>query len=205
MHKITKVLLGTVAPAALLAGVMTGSPASAATDHRACVTKGEYQLVQPGMSTSRVKGILDGTGTLLTDRTYGYYEGDWVWDDWEGDYVWDDYAYYLESKDSVRAYKKCTSWGGGGRVGINFANYDTDGYYLASGRAVWEKVPNHAQAEADWIDAIYDELENGDYLSSSLAADSPSGNDDSKKVPQAPDGRRPAKPTEPPAGEEFKH
>ena len=31
MHKITKVLLGTVAPAALLAGVMTVSPANAAT------------------------------------------------------------------------------------------------------------------------------------------------------------------------------
>ena len=200
-----KLIIGLLAVLTAAGTTLAAAPAEAATDRRACVTRTEYQAVHPGMSSTRVKGILDGTGTLLTDRVYGYYVGDWNWSDELGDYYWDDFAYYFESKDSVRAYKKCTAWGGGGRVGINFANYDTDGYYLASGRAVWEKVPNHAQAEADWIDAIYDELENGDYLSSSLAADSPSGNDDSKKVPQAPDGRRPAKPTEPPAGEEFKH
>ncbi len=207
MHKITKVLLGTVAPAALLAGVMTVSPANAATDHRACVTKAEYQSVQVNMSNSRVKGILDGQGALLTSQYYGFWVGDWVWDDYSGDYYWDDYASYEEGHDTVRAYKKCTAWGGGGRVAINFANYDQDGEWT-DGMRVWDKYPNHAQSVADYIDYLYWELNNSEewITSSSLdgepkpdEAHNPNGGED-RKLPQAPDGRRPAKPTQPPAG-----
>ena len=170
MRNITKALLAVTGPVALVGTLVATAPtASAATDHRACVTRAEYRSVHAGMTAAKVKSIFDTSGSGLTSQSTGYYEGAWVedgyWDSYYDEYTgewydewvdtsyWDDYAGdWISVKDSVRAYKKCSSWGGGGRVGVNFDNYSD----ASTGMRVYGKVPNHAQDLADYIDYLYE-------------------------------------------------
>ena len=194
MRKITsRRLLGIVTPVALVGAVVATAPtASAATDHRPCVTRGEWNSIQPGDTIARVKRVFDTNGTRLTDRSYGYWVGDYVWDEDLGDYVWDDYATWQTDRDVVHAYRKCSAWGGAGRAAIDFDNY-SDG---RTGLRAYGGSTGHARDVADFIDYLYDTVE-GSYLSAPDAVQPPSGFDE-KKLPQTPDGRRPAKPAEPP-------
>jgi hypothetical protein len=163
-----KIFLSLVLALATLTGVLgsTGS-AEAATDHRKCVTSGEYSAVTKNMRQSRVFDILDGRGTRLTqqwdyiDDGYWVEDGEWVdygyYDDWTGEWVedwyWEDYSYwqddYREITDSVRSWKRCS----GGYMTINFDNYSGDRAYMhvfkkwGTGTSRW--------AVANWIDSLY--------------------------------------------------
>ena len=213
-----KIIGGLVAVTALIGGTtLLSSPAEAATDYRKCVTRGEYRAINEGMSQTRTRDILDGAGSLLTQRWFGYYEGAWVeggywdgyWDyqynpetgyyedvwvdEWVDETYWDDYADYEEISDVVRSYRTCNGWGTG-RIGINLDNWTDSG----SGMRVYEKGTRPGQM-ANRIDAMYDDLEwyyGEDYSSFSARSRAVQPTDLTEPKADLPglDTKRPAKP-----------
>lgn len=153
--------------AALVVGsgltVATAGSANAATDHRRCVTTGEYRAITRGMSQARLFDLLDGRGRVETSQWSSYDNGYWVedgyWDgyydeygNWIEDGEWIDLSYWEEDwvdiHDTVRSFPKC----GGGRIGVNLDNYSQAG----SGMRVYTKVRSNPGALAAAIVDLYD-------------------------------------------------
>jgi len=143
-----KFILAALAVFTLAAPLAIITPADAATDRRACVTRGEFLSVHRGNTGAKVRSIFDTGGYQLASYHDGYYEWEWVedgyWDSYYYDGEWYDEwidtsyedSYWVSYVDTVRSYKKCPGWNHGrGRVGINFDNYSS----AYSGMRVWSK------------------------------------------------------------------
>lgn len=158
MKRMLIALIGLLLPLGLV--LVPATPAQA--DTPGCVDRWEYRHVYRHMSSAMAHQRFDTAGTMIARRATGYYEevfneraydrayNEWLsWEPSVDDdyYLWDiwfdsqpdslDYYYnrWVSQIDMVRSYKKCRSFGGGGRIGVWYDNY-TSAY---SGMRIWKK------------------------------------------------------------------